>query len=206
MRCLLCLLLCVLLLPVPSAAQTVEQTAAQGAALTAAEIQARRPDLFDAATGFRIGRQRAPTPSDIPTPARRVTTPEAQALLAGGALALDVYGATRSRYDELDGTWLVADPRLSLPGAVWLPEVGRGQLSAEMAGYLAQEVSARLTADPQRGLLVFCIADCWMSWNAAQRLAAAGHAPVYWYREGTDGWAEAGLPLEPVTPVPVSVD
>lgn len=174
------------------------------AADTTAEHQARRPDLFDPATGFRIGRQRGPTPTDIPAPAQRVGTQDARALLASGALALDVYGATRSRFDELDGTWLVAEPRLSLPGAVWLPEVGRGQLSPEIAAYLTAEVASRM--QPGRGIVVFCIAECWMSWNAAQRLAAQGYAPVYWYREGTDGWAEAGLPLAPVEPVPVPVD
>ena len=40
-------------------------------------IQDRRPDLFHPETGFRIARQRAPTPEDIPPPnpgARRDST------------------------------------------------------------------------------------------------------------------------------------
>jgi len=27
---------------------------------------------------------------------------------------------------------------------------------------------------PRRTLIVFCLADCWMSWNAAWRLSHAG--------------------------------
>lgn len=171
-----------------------------------AAAQERRPDLFDPQTGLRVGRQRAPTPDDIPPPALRVGVAEVAVLADQGALLLDVFGATRSRYDELDGTWLVSKQRLSLPGAVWLPEVGRGQLSEEMSRYLFDTVAQEMAARPDQPIIVFCIADCWMSWNAAQRLAAAGHAPVLWFREGTDGWAEASLPLEPVDPIPVPVD
>ncbi|HEM46079.1 MAG TPA: PQQ-dependent catabolism-associated CXXCW motif protein, partial [Alphaproteobacteria bacterium] len=34
------------------------------------------------------------------------------------------------------------------------------------------------------------------------RALSWGHSDVYWYPEGTDGWAAAGLPLEESTPVP----
>ncbi len=175
------------------------------AAAPYAEHQARRPELFDPVTGYRIARQRAPTPDDIPPPARLVDPQEAQALLAEGALPLDVYAATQARYDDLDGTWLVAEPRLSLPGALWLPETGRGRLSDEMQTYLAHGVATRVP-DRATPLLVYCIADCWMSWNAAQRLAAMGYTRVYWFRLGTDGWRDIGGPLVPVDPLPVPVD
>ena len=170
------------------------------------EHQALRPDLFDPDTGFRIARQRAPTPDDIPPPARHVGTAQAQALLAAGAVALDVFGAAQSRFDELDGTWLVSEPRFSLPGAVWLPEVGRGRLSPAMQRYLGTNVARLTGGDLSVPLVVFCIADCWMSWNAAQRLSALGYARVHWFRLGTDGWRDAGLPLERVQPVPVDTD
>lgn len=169
-------------------------------------VQERRPDLFDPRTGLRVGRQRAPTPEDIPPPARRVDAAQVAQAISRGALALDVFGATRSRYDELDGTWLVSTRRMSLPGAIWLPEVGRGQLADEMQRYLFDTVAQYVPGPADRAIVVFCIADCWMSWNAAQRLATAGYAEVLWFREGTDGWAEAGLPLAPLDPVPVPVD
>ena len=168
--------------------------------------QAKRPDLFDAETGYRIARQRAPTPDDIPPPAVLIGPEEARDLMQEGALILDVFSAAQSRFDELDGTWLVSEPRFSLPGAVWLPETGRGSLTPDMQAYLVDNL-ARLTSDDKNHpVVVFCVADCWMSWNAAQRIAALGYARVYWYRLGTDGWLDIGETLEPVDPVPVKTD
>ena len=43
--------------------------------------------------------------------------------------------------------------------------------------------------------MVYCQADCWMSWNAAKRLLSYGYSNVAWYPEGTDGWERAGLPI-----------
>lgn len=171
-----------------------------------AEARAKRPELFDPDTGYRIGRQRAPTPEDIPPPARLVGSAEAAALIAAGALVLDVLGAAQSRFDELDGTWLVSEPRLSLPGALWLPETGRGRLDPAMRAYLADNLAVATGGDRDHPVVVFCIADCWMSWNAAQRISAMGYGAVYWYRLGTDGWLDEGWPLQRVDPVPVGVD
>ncbi|WP_420327197.1 rhodanese-like domain-containing protein [Mameliella sp.] len=171
-----------------------------------AEHQARRPELFDPETGYRIGRQRAPTPDDIPAPAVLITPDQARKLLAHGAVALDVFAAQQSRFDELEGTWLVSEQRLSLPGAVWLPEVGRGRLSEIMQRYLTDNLVRITAGDRDRALVIYCVADCWMSWNAAQRIAGLGYSRVYWFRLGTDGWLDIGETLAPVDPVPVDVD
>ncbi|WP_421905770.1 rhodanese-like domain-containing protein [Mameliella sp.] len=176
------------------------------AAAPYAEHQARRPELFDPETGYRIGRQRAPTPDDIPAPAVLITPDQARKLLANGAVALDVFAAQQSRFDELEGTWLVSEQRLSLPGAVWLPEVGRGRLSEIMQRYLTNNLVRITAGDRDRPLIVYCVADCWMSWNAAQRIAGLGYSRVYWFRLGTDGWLDIGETLAPVDPVPVDVD
>ena len=181
-------------------------TPAIGVSAPFAEHQAKRPDLFDPQTGYRVGRQRAPTPDDIPGPARLIDPHQARALSENGALILDVFGAQQSRFDELDGTWLVSKTRLSLPGAVWLPEVGRGQLSPVMQRYLEDNLSRLTFGDSTRAIVVYCVADCWMSWNAAQRIAALGYGQVYWFRLGTDGWLDIGADLTPVDPVPVTVD
>ena len=170
---------------------------------TSAEAVARKPDLFHPATGYRIERQRAPTPVDVPG-ARRVSAQEVVALK--DAVRLDVFGAAQSRYDELDGTWLVSEKRLSLPGATWLPETGRGTLDATMQAYFASNLERLTGGDTTRTLIFFCVADCWMSWNAARRASAMGSTDVRWFREGTDGWLDEGLTLCPVDPVPVNVD
>ncbi|SDD74367.1 PQQ-dependent catabolism-associated CXXCW motif protein [Ruegeria marina] len=171
-----------------------------------AAIQARRPELFHAETGYRIEHQRAPVPDDIPAPVRRVSALRTKLLMQRGAVMLDVYGAGQSRYDDLDGTWLVPEPRESLPGAVWLPEVGRGALEPALETYLARELERLTEGSKARAIVVFCVADCWMSWNAAQRIAAMGYLQVHWFPLGTDGWHDLGWPLHPVEPVPVQLD
>jgi PQQ-dependent catabolism-associated CXXCW motif protein len=166
-----------------------------------------RPDLFHPRTDMRIARPRAPTPLDIPGPARVIDAPEARAMIAAGAAAIDVFGAPNPRYDELNGDWPGADPRLTLPGAVWLPEVGRGTLSDQMARWYAASLARLTEGDPMHPLVIFCVADCWMSWNAARRAAEdLGYGDVAWYRLGTDGWLDRGWPLALAAPAPVDVD
>ncbi len=170
---------------------------------TSAEAVARKPDLFHSETGYRIERQRAPTPEDVPC-GQRISAKQVQTL--ANAVRIDVFGAAQSRYDELDGTWLVAEQRMSLPDAVWLPEVGRGTLSETMLQYFTDNLARLTEGDVSRPIIFFCVADCWMSWNATQRAATLGYTNLHWFREGTDGWLDEGYPLEPIEPVAVDVD
>ncbi len=169
-------------------------------------IQDRKPDLFHVETGFRIDRQRAPVPDDIPPPARKIDLTALVRLAGKGAILLDVFGALQSRYDELDGTWLVGKKRESIPGAVWLPEVGRGVLEPILEKYLASNLKRLSEGDLAKPIVVFCVSDCWMSWNAAQRIAKLGYSDVSWFPLGTDGWLESGQALKRVDPVPVDTD
>jgi PQQ-dependent catabolism-associated CXXCW motif protein len=54
--------------------------------------------------------------------------------------------------------------------------------------------------------VIYCLRDCWMSWNAAKRALAMGYSNVVWYPEGTDGWEEWGLPLQEIQPEPRPAD
>lgn len=171
-----------------------------------ASIMDRRPDLFDPETGYRIARHRAPTPDDIPGDIPVIAAEDVSALVDDGALLLDVFGAAQSRFDELDGTWLVSKKHPSLPGAIWLPETGRGALEPQIARFLEDNLETASGGDKTHPIVVFCIADCWMSWNAAQRIARLGYSRVYWFRTGTDGWLDAGQELVPIDPVPVNVE
>jgi PQQ-dependent catabolism-associated CXXCW motif protein len=169
-------------------------------AADAAGLRAASPALFDPATGYRLARHQAPVPCDIPAPARRVDADETRALLAAGALAVDVAPTEARLVDPLDGQWLT-DSRPSLPGAVWLPDIGWAFLEPALEIYLVKTL-ARLLPEPERPIVVFCSADCWLSWNAAQRIAALGYR-AHWFAEGTDGWREAGWPLALVAPEPM---
>ena len=173
-------------------------------AASTVEHRTKRPELFHPDTGMRVSRQRAPTPDDVPG-AVRVDAHQVKDLTTSGALLLDVGPALQSRFDELDGTWLVPKGHRSIPGAVWLPEVGRGELEPIMQRYLVANLS-KLASDTDRAIVVFCMADCWMSWNAVQRIHALGYPNVFWFAEGVDGWLDQGWDLEAIEPVPVAVE
>ena len=74
-----------------------------------------------------------------------------------------------------------------------------------MQRYLSANL-LRLAPDPDRAIVVFCMADCWMSWNAVQRIRSLGYSNVLWFAEGVDGWLDQGWELDAIAPVPVTVD
>ena len=90
--------------------------------------------------------------------------------------------------DLPETTVWVPRTRQSLPGAVWLPNVGFGELSDEMHRYYSRHLEQLTTEMPGARLVIFCEPNCWMSWNAAKRAAEWGYERVYWYPEGTGGW------------------
>jgi PQQ-dependent catabolism-associated CXXCW motif protein len=156
--------------------------------------------LFDA-DGYRIAEFLAPVPDTCPG-AATVATEEVRSLLAADAVPLDALPAP-PRPEGLDpGALWLPPPRRNIPGSVWLPNVGYGRLSEGLERYLERSVQHVTAGDKSRKLVVYCRADCWMSWNLAKRLAALGYTRVYWYPDGTTGWEAAGLPLEPSLPMP----
>lgn len=160
-------------------------------------------DVFDAETGYRIARYRAPPPESAPG-GQRVDTEEAEALFRkGGTSFVDVMPATGASYDPETGEWRLTKYHRHIPGSVWLPEVGRGNIPPDIAAYFSQNL-ARLTGNnPTAPLLFYCQADCWMAWNAVKRASALGYTTIYWYPDGIDGWAEWDNPVAPAKPVPV---
>ena len=93
-------------------------------------------------------------------------------------------------------------PRFNIPGSIWLPDTGYGRLAPSPEDYLRQGL-ARVTKGNKNVLLViYCQADCWMSWNAAKRAISFGYSNVAWYPEGTDGWTFYDLPTQESQPEP----
>lgn len=186
----------------PATAQLVTAQLATAPLAGAADRQAADPgpaDLFDPA-GFRRARYRAPV-DRAPTPAATLPLARALALRPGrDALFLDVLPAEGARPDPASGVWRGAPPHQTVPGARWFPEVGRAAPDPVLwAGFLAAVRRAQ-ARHPRWPVVVFCRADCWMSWNAARRLALAGVPRVAWFAEGIDGWHDARRPLASATP------
>jgi PQQ-dependent catabolism-associated CXXCW motif protein len=150
---------------------------------------------------YRQSDYRAPTPASLKG-ARVLTTEEAAAMWrAAGAAFIDVLPQPpRPAGLPADAVWR-EKPRFDIPGSLWLPDTGYGELAPVMLDYFRRGLDRALSAGP-RPLVFYCLKDCWMSWNAARRALGLGYSNVAWYPEGADGWAAAGLPLEKRTPEP----
>lgn len=177
------------------------ETAAAPAAPAAAEpANPAERALFDEA-GYRNARYRSPVRSD-PAPAAQMDLAISLDLEPGKtALFIDVMPAEGGVRDPQTGSWTLSQQHLTIPGAWWYPETGRAPVNDDLWQALKNKVAdARRTA-PDQPVIMFCRADCWMSWNAARRMAQQGIGNVWWLAEGTDGWHAAGRPLVPAVPV-----
>jgi PQQ-dependent catabolism-associated CXXCW motif protein len=151
---------------------------------------------------YRADNFRSPTPATLKG-ARVVTTAEAEEIWKGGAaIFIDVLPQPPRPKNLPAGTIWHERPRLNIPGSTWLPDTGYGALAAPMEDYLRAN-RARLTGGDQgKMLVIYCLRDCWMSWNAAKRAMAMGYRNVVWYPDGTDGWEDALLTLKECKPEP----
>lgn len=177
----------------PALAQPAAAPAASPASAAAAPAE---PE------GYRLEAYRAPVPATL-SGARVLDAVAAAALWRKGGVAfVDVLPRPPKPAGLPAGTVWRDQPHSTIPGAVWLPNVGFGALNAETDGYFRAGLSAVTRGDVNGPLVIFCQRDCWMSWNAAKRALAYGYTDVFWFPTGVDGWGDAGLPLEAVEPRP----
>jgi len=166
---------------------------------TLAGAEDAAPPLFDA-QGFRNARYRTPVDRD-PAPARRLALVDALRLRPDhDAVFVDVLPAGGGVRDAASGRWRLAEPHQTIPGAKWYPETGWATVDPTLWSGLLGVVTATRRRHPHWPIILFCRADCWMSWNAARRLALAGVENVWWFAEGIEGWHEAGRPLRATQP------
>ncbi|MFN3868158.1 MAG: rhodanese-like domain-containing protein [Hyphomicrobiaceae bacterium] len=160
-------------------------------------------DHIDPVTGYRTARYQAAVPQQPPA-GTRVWIDDIDTLIAGGdVLLLDVSPIHGAGYDATSGRWRLSKPHATLPGAVWLPEVGRGHIDRNIERYLSRNLEALTRGDKHKPIIIFCHADCWMSWNAMKRIARLGYSALKWFPEGTDGWRDFDRALVAATPVPL---
>jgi PQQ-dependent catabolism-associated CXXCW motif protein len=152
--------------------------------------------------GYRLENYRAPTPATLQG-ARVVGTDEAEKIWRDhSASFVDVLPRPPRPKNLPEGTLWRDTPRSDIPGSIWLPDTGYGELAPNMAGYFSAGLDKATNGDHAKALVFYCLTDCWMSWNAAKRARALGYSNVVWYPEGTDGWLAAGLPVQPTEPEP----
>lgn len=161
---------------------------------------------FDPENGLRIHHYTDPVPDTVPGGTVLDTESVKKLINETDVVLIDVLSISGVRYDELDGSWPDYEPRYNIPGSMWLPNVGYGRPSADMLKYFLDTVAKATDGVKGRSVLIYCVSDCWMGWNAVQHLARAGYTNVYWSPTGTDGWSEVGYELQLTEPTPVDVD
>jgi len=159
---------------------------------------------FINAQGYRYSNYRAPTPKIVPG-GKTLNTKQLRSLIAKHKpVLIDVQAVTvRPELAEFDMDWLPSEPRETIPGAIWLPNVGYDRLDDKIDEYFKRNLERLTKGNKSRHIVIFCVVDCWLSWNAVQRASEYGYQKLYWYRGGTDTWQAKGYPLEPADPVPI---
>jgi PQQ-dependent catabolism-associated CXXCW motif protein len=171
-------------------------------AVVALATGAGAQELVPEPEGYRSGEYRALVPETL-TGAHVITTAEAEAIWrAKKAVFVDVLPRPPKPPNLPAGTIWRDRPRLNIPGSVWLPDTGYGELAPVTEDYLRQGIERASLGSHDKLLVIYCQADCWMSWNAAKRILSYGYSNVYWYPDGTDGWERAGLPMVESQPEP----
>lgn len=167
-----------------------------GLSVTAVAQTVREPD------GYRMDQYRGPVPDSLT--GGRVLDPEAAHELwqSGEAAFIDVMPRPPKPKNLPEGTIWRDKPRHSIPGAIWLPNVGYGAIAEVTADYFKRGLEKATGGDTDHPVVIFCLAECWMSWNAAKRALEYGYAQVYWMPDGTDGWAFFDYPTEVVAAEP----
>lgn len=150
-------------------------------------------------SGYRMQDYRAATPATL-AGARVVTTVEAAALWKAGAAFVDVLPHAPRPANLPAGTIWNEKPRMDIRGSIWLPDTGYGALAPVTEKYLSDGLAKVTRGDRTRWLVIYCMKNCWMSWNAAKRALSMGYRNVAWYPDGADGWQAAKLPLQQAKP------
>jgi PQQ-dependent catabolism-associated CXXCW motif protein len=147
-------------------------------------------------TEYRTENYRAPVPATLKG-AKVVTTEETIALWKDkSAVFVDVLPHDPKPANLPAGTIWREKVREDIPGSIWLANVGYGVINKETEAYFRKGLKSRLGDDTKRKVLFYCMANCWMSWNAAKRAVDWGYKSVLWYPLGTDGWTAAKQPTQ----------
>ncbi len=180
---------------VPMAALVFLPTAAF-AADTATHDPVVEPDTY------RTDEYRKPVPATLKG-ATVLSPAQASALWAsGGAVFIDVYPHA-PKPDNLPANTIWREPQhFSIEGAKWLANVGYGVLSPATDDYYRHYLAELTNGNRAAPIVIFCLRNCWMSWNAAKRAVSYGYTNVLWFSEGTDAWQEIAQPVAEVTPEP----
>ena len=174
-----------------------------GIVMSVATLAKQRGDseLFDAATGYRISAYRASAPSSI-NGGKLIGIDALEVLIEKEKpLLVDVMYFDHGLLSRLSFGLLGPNPnRMNIPGSVWLPKLGQGKVDEIELAQIKTTLTQLTGGNMEKPMVYYCLSNCWVSWNAARRAIEMGYKQVYWFKDGTDVWSDAGLKLEPATP------
>jgi PQQ-dependent catabolism-associated CXXCW motif protein len=87
----------------------------------------------------------------------------------------------------------------TLPGAVWMPDLGQVNLGQKERSQIEAALTQANGGDPSRPIVVFERSSTygWFGYHAVLRLLGMGYTNIYWYRGGLDAWHDAQFALVP---------
>lgn len=155
--------------------------------------------------GYRGPPYAAPVPETLAGAEVADTAAAAALHAAGEAVFIDVMPRDVKPADLPEGTIWREKPRDSIPGAIWLPNTGFEKLLPQEESYLRKGLEKATGGSFDRPVVIFCRAECWMSWNVAKRALGFGYTRVIWYPDGPEGWVTLpeNPPLQRVEPFEV---
>ncbi len=149
--------------------------------------------------GYWTGPMGGPVPATI-AGGRVIDTARLAGLIAKGNPVLVDVGPMPHKPDNFAADAWAPPPHRTIPGSIWLPGAGAGDLPPQRDVWYRSWLQALTGGNPTRPLVVFCHPDCWGSWNAARRAIRYGYANVLWYEEGIEGWQDSGRETQEVQP------
>jgi quinoprotein dehydrogenase-associated probable ABC transporter substrate-binding protein/PQQ-dependent catabolism-associated CXXCW motif protein len=176
----------------------------QGRAITASGTAEAAPSDVPEPAGYRMDKYRTKVPATL-TGATVLSTAALQQLIADTQpVLIDVLPKQRKPKDRDQAQLWIEPKRENIPGSVWLPNVGLGELPSDLAQWFAEELARLTGGDKAKPVVFYCDSNCWMSWNAGKRaLRELGYTDVYWYPDGVQGWKRAGRQLAASEAAPV---
>ena len=148
------------------------------------EIGARAQTLEP--EGYRLDDYRAPTPETV-AGGVVIDTEAAYKLLARRRCHLGRRPPGTAAPREFAAAGIMdAGAAPQYPGQPVAAGCGRGALSPELEAYFRVHLEAAVEGVRDRPIVFYCLADCWMSWNATKRRRELGYTQLYWYRDGVD--------------------
>src|SRR5881392_3630987 len=139
------------------------------AAILGSAVSAPAQDRPPEPEGYRTDNYRSSVPATL-ADARVLTTEQAEAIWRSkSGVFIDVLPRPPKPANLPTGTVWRDRPRLNIPGSIWLPDTGYGALAPATEDYLRKGLARASGGDLAKLLVIYCQADCWMSWNAAKR-------------------------------------